>query len=238
MAAKGILISPALVLRLGTRSSLPSQAIRHTRFATTDSLPKDTSVIRHRRVTVTNDTGAVPWKHLSLGEKAARATQQSFNLSLILVGITLTGAVGYVLYLEVFSTDSKTAIFNRAADQVRKDTRCIELLAGDEGLHTKREIKAYGEPSWSRWARNRTIASRNETDRAGVEHMHMHFYVEGPAAKGTVNVHMVRVQGQKDFVYKMLAVDVPGQKRYFLEGGDGILGGQRSQGRMFGVRWN
>ncbi|KAK3678462.1 mitochondrial import inner membrane translocase subunit tim21 [Recurvomyces mirabilis] len=220
------------------RLARQSPILQHIRLATTSSSSPGSTAIRTRRVTVTNDTGAVPWKELKMGEKAARATQQSFNFGLIMLGITLTGAVGYVLWLEVFSTDSKTAIFNRAADQVRKDPRCIELLAGTEGLHTKREIKAYGEPSWSRWARNRTIASRNETDRAGVEHMHMHFYVEGPAAKGTVQVHMLRMPGQKDFEYKMLAVDVPGQKRYFLEGGDGIIGGQRSQGRMFGVRWN
>lgn len=141
-----------------------------------------------------------------------------------------------MLYLEVFSTDSKTAVFNRAADRVRKDPRCLELLAG-EGIHSKREISAHGEPSWSRWARNRTIASRTEKDRAGIEHMHMHFYVEGPANNGTVNVHMTRRPGEKDFEYRMLALDVPGQQRLYLENADGKVD-QRKQGKMFGVRWN
>jgi len=184
-----------------------------------------------------NDTGRVPWKQLSLGEKAARTTQQTFNLGLVLLGLGLTGAVATVLYLEVFSTDSKTAVFNRTADRVRKDARCLELLAG-EGLHTKREINAYGEPSWSRWARNRTIASRVEKDRAGVEHLHMHFYVEGPKAKGTVHLHMTRGPGEKDFEYRMLALDVPGQQRHYLENADAAKLDQRMQGKMFGVRWN
>jgi mitochondrial import inner membrane translocase subunit TIM21 len=192
---------------------------------------------RRRAVTVVNDTGAVPWQNLTFGEKAARTTQQSFNFGLVLLGIVATGGVATVLWLEVFSTDSKTAVFNRAADRVRKDAKCHEMLAG-EGLHTKREIKAYGEPSWSRWARNRTIASRLEKDRAGVEHLHMHFYVEGPQAKGTVNLHMTRRPGEKEFEYYMLALDVPGRQRYYLENAEGNKMDQRSQGRMFGVRWN
>lgn len=152
------------------RSAAVSNA-QQSRHATTSSLPKDASP-RRRSVTVVNDTGAVPWKDLSLGEKAARTTQQSFNLGIVLLGIGLTGAVATVLWLEVFSTDSKTAYFNRAADRIRADPQCRKLLTGDE-RGSKREIEAHGEPSWSRWARNRTIASRLETDRAGVEHLHM-----------------------------------------------------------------
>jgi len=186
-------------------------------------------------VTVINDTGRVAWNNLSTGEKAARATQQSFNFGIIFLGIAVTGGVFTVLWLEVFSPDSKVVYFNKAADRVRADPKCRALLAG-EGHHTKREIQAYGEPSWSRWARNRTIASRLEKDRAGVEHLHMHFYVEGPAAKGTVNLHMTRREGE-DFQYQMLALDVPGQQRYYLENSSAIFG-QRQQGKLFGVNWN
>ncbi|KAK3626308.1 mitochondrial import inner membrane translocase subunit tim21 [Elasticomyces elasticus] len=233
-----------MALRLPLRQTLrASQSrapiIHQLRAATTSSLPKDTPASRRRSITVVSDTGQVPWKSLSVGEKAARTTQQSFNLGLILLGVGLTGTVAYVLYLEVFSTNSKVAVFNRAADQVRKDPKCIELLAGSDGMrHTKREISAYGEPSWSKWARNRTVSSRNETDRAGVEHIHMHFYVEGPAAKGTVNLHMSRMRGQKEFEYNVLALDVPGHQRVYLENRDGEKLDQRKQGKMFGVRWN
>jgi import inner membrane translocase subunit TIM21 len=187
-------------------------------------------------VTVVNDTGRVPWTELRTGEKFARSAQQTFNFGLVALGIVLTGGVATVLWLEVFSGDSKTAYFNRAADRVRADPKCRELLAG-EGMHSKREISAYGEPSWSRWARNRTIASRVETDRAGIEHLHMHFYVEGPAAKGTVTVHMSKRPGG-DFEYQLLALDVPGQVRHYLENASASKLDQRKQGKMFGVRWN
>ena len=221
------------IFRAGSRPALPNPPKPHlTRPASTTSTPS-----RRRAVTVVNDTGSIPWKNLSRGEKAARTTQQTFNVGLVLLGIAATGGVATVLWLEVFSTDSKTAIFNRAADRVRKDASCLDLLAG-EGLHSKREIKAYGEPSWSRWARNRTIASRTEKDRAGTEHLHMHFYVEGPAAKGTVNLHMSRRPGEKEWEYRVLALDVPGRQRVFLEDADAKVGDLRRQGKMFGVSWH
>ena len=234
MAAPTTLRPALLGLRLGKGLVKP----QHIRTATTSSLPRDPPAARRRSVTVVNDTGAVPWSELRLGEKAARVTQQSFNLGLMLLGVGLTGTICYVLYLEVFSTDSKYAVFNRAADRVRKDPKCIELLAGSEGLHTKREIKAYGEPSWSKWSRNRSIASRHETDRAGIEHIHMHFYVEGPIAKGTVNLHMMKTPGEKEFEYRTLSLDVPGKQRLYLENKDAKSLDQRRQGKMFGVRWN
>lgn len=174
-------VMPLVGFQSGVRSALrlthPTVVQLRCRNAssstTSSSLPKDAaSSSRRRAVTIVNDTGAVPWKELSLGEKAARTTQQSFNLGIVLLGVGLTGAVATVLWLEVFSTDSKTAYFNRAADRIRADPQCRKLLTGDERA-SKRDIEAHGEPSWSRWARNRVIASRLETDRAGVEHLHM-----------------------------------------------------------------
>jgi import inner membrane translocase subunit TIM21 len=63
-----------------------------------------------------------------------------------------------VLYTEVFSTDSKTRVFNRAVDQVKKDAKCIELLGN------AKKITAYGEPTWNKWARARPLAYESLTD--------------------------------------------------------------------------
>lgn len=48
------------------------------------------SAPRRRSVTPFNDDGHIPWSELSAGGKAARATQQSFNFGLVIVGIALT----------------------------------------------------------------------------------------------------------------------------------------------------
>lgn len=45
---------------------------------------------KRRSVTPFNDTGSVPWSELSATEKAARATQQSYNFGMIIVGLVFT----------------------------------------------------------------------------------------------------------------------------------------------------
>ena len=43
-----------------------------------------------KQVTVLNDDGRVRWTQLTAGEKVARATQQSFNAMIVLVGVLAT----------------------------------------------------------------------------------------------------------------------------------------------------
>jgi len=67
--------------------------------------------------------------------------------------------------------------------------------------------------------------------------MYMHFHVSGPLAQGVVNVHMTRKKSESDFQYYLLALDVPGHERIFLENAEKGKLDKRSQGKMFGVRW-
>lgn len=59
-------------------------------YATQQGLGTTAQGPKRRAVTPFNDNGHVPWKNLSVAEKAARATQQSFNFGMILVGLVLT----------------------------------------------------------------------------------------------------------------------------------------------------
>ncbi|KAF2217472.1 hypothetical protein CERZMDRAFT_31471 [Cercospora zeae-maydis SCOH1-5] len=226
-------IPALLICQSVARPAAAVSIAQQSRYATTSSFPKGTSS-RRRSVTVINDTGAVPWENLTPGEKAARTTQQTFNVGIVLLGVGLMGAVATVLWSEVFSTNSKTAYFNRAADRIRADPQCRKLLNGQE-RGGKREIEAHGEPSWSRWARNRKIASRQEIDQAGVEHLYMHFYVSGKQANGTVQLHLSRKPGE-DFQYQLLALDVPGEQRVYLENASALT--QVKTGKVFGINWN
>ncbi|KAK6596518.1 hypothetical protein H4I96_09170 [Botrytis cinerea] len=174
---------------------------------------------KRKAVTTFNDDGRVPWRDLSRREKVSRTTQQTFNLGTVLVGTALTGGVIYLLYTEVFGPESKTNQFNRAADQVKKDPRCIEIL-GDG-----KKIRAYGEATTSKWARAGPIASNISKDRRGVEHMVMHFNVEGPLNKGVVNLHMVKRPSESEFAYKYLFLDVKGHQRIYLENADATNSG-------------
>ncbi|KAM0124190.1 hypothetical protein ACHAO1_011107 [Botrytis cinerea] len=198
----------------------------HTGLGTTNA----SSQPKRKAVTTFNDDGRVPWRDLSRREKVSRTTQQTFNLGTVLVGTALTGGVIYLLYTEVFGPESKTNQFNRAADQVKKDPRCIEIL-GDG-----KKIRAYGEATTSKWARAGPIASNISKDRRGVEHMVMHFNVEGPLNKGVVNLHMVKRPSESEFVYKYLFLDVKGHQRIYLENADATNSGP-GKSRFLGVTW-
>jgi hypothetical protein len=62
------------------------------------------------------------------------------------------GGVFTFLYLDVLSPNSKTRQFDKAVDRVKDDARCTALL-GD-----RKKIRAFGEDTWNKWARNRPIA--------------------------------------------------------------------------------
>ncbi|TGO08153.1 hypothetical protein BTUL_0223g00090 [Botrytis tulipae] len=198
----------------------------HTGLGTTSA----SSQPKRKAVTTFNDDGRVPWRDLSRREKVARTTQQTFNLGTVLVGTVLTGGVIYLLYTEVFAPESKTNQFNRAADQVKKDPRCIEIL-GDG-----KKIRAYGEPTASKWARAGPIASNISKDRRGVEHLVMHFNVEGPLNQGVVNLHMVKRPSESEFVYKYLFLDVKGHQRIYLENANSTKNGP-GKSKFLGVTW-
>ena len=56
----------------------------------TESKARATSTVLRKQVTVANDDGRVQWSDLSKTEKAARTTQQTFNLGVILAGLFMT----------------------------------------------------------------------------------------------------------------------------------------------------
>ncbi|KAL7963364.1 TIM21 domain-containing protein [Trichoderma compactum] len=222
-------------IRLATNSAIAQSArplfVRHFASPTglgTTATPK----ARRRSVTPFNDTGFVPWNELSAAEKAARATQQSYNFGMVIVGLVCTGGVGYFLWTDVFSPESKTNQFNRAVNMIKKDHRCLELL-GDAN-----KISAHGDETFNKWRRARPITSTEKTDSQGNQHLMMHFYVEGPLANGVVQCHMVMPRGQSEYEYKYLFVDIKGHERIYLENAD--TAASRSGKKpltFFGVKW-
>ncbi|KAK2007792.1 TIM21-domain-containing protein [Colletotrichum eremochloae] len=217
-------------LRLGPRLKPLLQLQRS--YATQTGLGTTTAPGSKRKtVTPFNDNGSVPWSQLSTGEKAARATQQSFNFGLILAGMAVTGGVVYVLWSDVFSPDSKVAHFNRVVDRIKSDPKCIEML-GDP-----KKISAHGEETNNKWRRARPIASTINTDSRGHEHLLMHFHVEGPLNKGVVYLHMIKTPSSGEFEYKYLYVDVRGQQRYYLENADTATGSGKRGVRFLGINW-
>ncbi|XDG07108.1 hypothetical protein ABKA04_006723 [Annulohypoxylon sp. FPYF3050] len=139
---------------LGTSAILPrfQVVLPYRGYATQTGLGNNSAASKRRAITPFNDDGNVPWHQLSVGEKASRATQQTFNFGLVIVGLVLTGGVGYFLYQDVFSPESKTAYFSRAFDRVKKDPECVALLGNGK------KIVAHGEETMNKWRRARPIS--------------------------------------------------------------------------------
>ncbi|KAI1011305.1 hypothetical protein LB504_002553 [Fusarium proliferatum] len=226
------LIATGSIAFRGVPSTLrPFHASRY--YATQQGLgaAPQSSKSKRRAVTPFNDNGYVPWTELSVGEKAARATQQSFNFGMILVGLVLTGGVGYFLWTDVFSPDSKISNFNRAVDKIKRDPRIIELM-GDS-----KKITAHGDETFNKWRRARPVASTETTDARGDQHIMMHFYVDGPKNNGIARLHMVKYRGHSDFEYKYLFVDIRGHDRIYLEQEDTTSSKGGKKLSFFGVKW-
>ncbi|ATY65059.1 import inner membrane translocase subunit tim-21 [Cordyceps militaris] len=217
---------------LSTNNSLRTWTIARS-YATQNTQRPTPLGPKRRGVTPFNDDGYVPWTELSVPEKAARATQQSFNFGLVLVGLVLTGGVGYLLWTDVFSPNSKTVQFNRAIDKIKKDERCLELFG------EAKKILAHGEETNNKWQRARPLASSERVDKQGVHHLLLHFHVEGPRNHGVAQVHMVKPPGQSDYEYKYLFVDIKGHGRIYLENSDAKRSdsGKKSF-TLFGVKWD
>ncbi|KAL2141291.1 hypothetical protein VTI28DRAFT_2626 [Corynascus sepedonium] len=230
--AASVALPPSRLQQLVVRSSSPFHARRHYAAQNYHHQQQQTES-RRRAVTPFNDDGHVPWTELSAGEKTARAAQQTFNFGMVIAGLVLTGGVGYVLYSEVFSPDSKTTYFNRAVDRIRADPRCLELL----GDGTK--ITAFGEETYNKWRRARPIASTVTKDAQGNEHMMIQFNVRGPKGAGRVNIHLVKRAGQSEYEYKYFFLDIQGHQRIYLENADAsrAKGGESKGFKLFGVKW-
>lgn len=151
-------------------SPIARSLLVNRRYATTQ-----TETSKRRAVTPFNDDGHVPWTQLSAGEKTGRAAQQSFNFGLVILGLVMTGGVGYFFWEEVMSPDSKVAYFNRAVDRIKQDPRCLEVL-GD-----CKKITAFGQETGNKWRRARPIASTESKDAKGNDHLLIHFNVSSQA---------------------------------------------------------
>ncbi|KAK1139012.1 mitochondrial import inner membrane translocase subunit tim21 [Aspergillus melleus] len=220
-------------LALRSSGGFPRTTDLARRYATQSDMGRGASgpaTPRRRNVTVLSDDGRYEWGELSGREKAARATQQSFNFVVVLAGAVLTGGVFYLLYTEVFSPNSRTWQYEKAVERIKNDSRCTDLL-GD-----RREITAFGENTGSRWARNRPIASSIDKDRLGREHLKMNFHVEGPRNSGVVFVHMIKSHDQNDWQYHLLALEVNGHSRIVLEQAPEKPGVGKAL-KLLGIQW-
>ncbi|PUU79083.1 TIM21-domain-containing protein [Tuber borchii] len=198
----------SITLRPGIRTIRASGSLIHPHRRLFSGIGASSQ--KHQIAVAPSSASSKKWKELSKGQKIVRTASTGANFVTVLVGVVLTGTILTILYAEV--------------SMLRQVTRG--------------SIKAYGEPTSNRWARNRPIASSIRKDKHGIEHLIMHFNVEGTVGKGVVNAHLTKRPGESQYEYKYLFLDVPGKPRVYLENERDKDGGESGKKKgLFGVQW-
>lgn len=138
----------------------------------------------------------------------------SFYSLIVVGGLGLTGLVVYYFVSDILLPTSDVQVFNRAFHIIQKDEETQKRLGGSK-------IKAYGEKTDNKWARNRPIASRRGFDFAGREYLLMQFHVAGDLEEGLVRLEMAKSDepnraGAAQFDFRYLVLEVPGYQRHYL----------------------
>ncbi|KAG8235416.1 hypothetical protein J437_LFUL015872, partial [Ladona fulva] len=123
-------------------------------------------------------------------------TKTASYLSVILIGVGVTGYIFYIIFKELFSSNSPNSIYSAALERCRKDNRVVDTL-GDP-------IKGFGEET--RRGRRRHV-SHILYERDGVQYLRMKFYVQGSRRQGTVHLEMKK-NDHGDFEYRYLFVQL------------------------------
>ncbi|OMH79725.1 putative mitochondrial import inner membrane translocase subunit TIM21 [Zancudomyces culisetae] len=98
--------------------------------------------------------------------------------------------------------NSPTRVYNEVLDLIRKDRKLAKLFGNS--------IVGYGEPSYSRLQRNRSISNKVVLNKNGEKLQEIRFYIEGEKEEhyGVVNAKLIEDQSLKSWRYYHISVDV------------------------------
>ncbi|XP_074056861.1 mitochondrial import inner membrane translocase subunit Tim21 [Macrotis lagotis] len=147
---------------------------------------------------------------LSAAQRVKEAGRDFTYLIIVLIGISVTGGLFYVIFQELFSSSSPNTIFGKALEKCRSHPEVISVF-GDS-------IKGYGEST--RRGRRQHV-SHIEYEKDGLKYMRLKFYIEGSVAgkQGTVHLEMKenRESGCYEFRYIFVDVDVFPKRTIIVE---------------------
>jgi len=138
-----------------------------------------------------------PSQSLTTAQKVKKAGKDATYTGLALVGFGVTGLMFFAIGRELLSSQSPNGVYNDALKLCTERTEVTDLI----GL----PVKGYGE--MTKRGRRRHV-SHTEYERDGQQFMRMKFYIEGPMAKGTVNLEMKKDDnGKWDYRYLFADID-------------------------------
>uniref|UniRef100_A0A8C2IMW4 Mitochondrial import inner membrane translocase subunit Tim21 n=1 Tax=Cyprinus carpio TaxID=7962 RepID=A0A8C2IMW4_CYPCA len=161
-----------------TRCTASTWSFYHTRslytgvhFCSKNDGQKDTD-----QVSVSRSSHTPPSP--SAAQKVKQAGKDFTYLIVVLIGLSVTGGLLYVVFQELFSSSSPSKIYGQAFERCRSHPEVIGAFG--------EPIKGFGETS--RRGRRQQV-SHGEYMKEGLKYMRLKFYIEGsePGLRGTVH---------------------------------------------------
>ncbi|XP_003406296.1 mitochondrial import inner membrane translocase subunit Tim21 isoform X1 [Loxodonta africana] len=136
---------------------------------------------------------------VSTSQKVKEAGRDFTYLIVVLIGISITGGLFYVIFRELFSSGSPSKIYGKALEKCRSHPEVIGVFG--------EPIKGYGE--MTRRGRRHHV-SFIEYVKDGLRHMRLKFYIEGsePGKHGTVHVEVKENPESGGYEFHYIFVEV------------------------------
>ncbi|XP_068955662.1 mitochondrial import inner membrane translocase subunit Tim21-like [Petaurus breviceps papuanus] len=136
---------------------------------------------------------------LSASQRVKEAGRDFTYLIIVLIGMSVTGGLFYVVFKELFSSSSPNKIFGRALEKCRSHPEVVSVFG--------ESIKGYGEST--RQGRRQHVR-HIEYVKDGLTYIRLKFYIEGsvPGKQGTVHLEVKENPESGRYEFRYIFVDV------------------------------
>uniref|UniRef100_A0A8C1XUM5 Mitochondrial import inner membrane translocase subunit Tim21 n=1 Tax=Cyprinus carpio TaxID=7962 RepID=A0A8C1XUM5_CYPCA len=140
----------------------------------------------------------------SAAQKVKQAGKDFTYLIVVLIGLSVTGGLLYVVFQELFSSSSPSKIYGQAFERCRSHPEVIGAFG--------EPIKGFGETS--RRGRRQQV-SHGEYMKDGLKYMRLKFYIEGsePGLRGTVHSESKENPETGKYEFRYIFVDIDAYPR-------------------------
>ncbi|KAG8133421.1 hypothetical protein E2320_011247 [Naja naja] len=175
--------------------------IKRSLWVPLGALRSEKSENRSSQVPVQSKKGDVS---ISAAQKVKEAGRDFTYLIVVIIGISVTGGLFYVIFKELFSSSSPSKIYGNALEKCRAHPEVIGIFG--------EPIKGYGEAT--RRGR-RQLVSHIEFIKDGLKYMRLKFYIEGSekGKQGTVHLEVKENPESRKYEYRYIFVDIDSYPR-------------------------
>lgn len=136
---------------------------------------------------------------ISTAQKVKEAGRDFTYLIVVIIGISITGGLFYVIFKELFSSSSPNKIYGKALEKCRSHPEVISVFG--------EPVKGYGE--MTRRGRRQHV-SFIEYVKDGLKHVRVKFYIQGSETgkQGTVHAEVKENPESGEYEFRYIFVDL------------------------------